>query len=120
VGILATAGGLLMPLTSRGIGVLLFGGGLFVSSFGVVVYNINQVSFRQRLCPERLLGRMNATIRFVVSGVLPVGALAGGAIGTAIGLRPSLWLAVAGQVLAGGWLLASPMRRMRDFPDQAS
>jgi hypothetical protein len=120
VGILATAGGLLMPLTSGGIGVLLFAGGLFVSSFGVVVYNISQVSFRQRLCPERLLGRMNATIRFVVSGVLPIGALAGGVVGTAIGLRPSLWLALGGLVLAGGWLLASPMRRMRDFPDQVS
>jgi len=58
---------------------------------------------------------MNATMRFVVLGVLPIGALAGGAIGSSIGLRPTLWGAVAGQTLAGGWLLASPIRRLRDL-----
>jgi len=87
-----------------------------VSSFAAVVYNINQVSFRQDLCPDEMLGRMNATIRFVVFGVLPVGALAGGAIATLIGLRPTLWVAMSGQALAGIWLLASPIRGMRDFP----
>ena len=112
----AVAGGLLIPLTTPGAGVLFFGAGLFLSSFAVVVYNINQVSFRQRLCPDRMLGRMNATIRFVVFGLLPIGALVGGAIGTAIGLRPTLWLAIAGESLAGIWLLASPVRHMRDFP----
>ncbi len=85
-------------------------------SFGVVLYNVNQVSFRQRLCPEHLLGRMNATMRFVVWGVLPIGGLIGGVIGTELGSRPTLWIAVAGQVLAGGWLVASPIRHMRDFP----
>ena len=90
---------------------------MFALSFGGVLYNVNQVSFRQRLCPDRLLGRMNATMRFLVWGVLPIGALIGGAIGTSIGLRPTLWLAVVGQALAGAWLLASPMRQLRDFPD---
>jgi hypothetical protein len=59
---------------------------------------------------------MNATIRFVVYGLLPIGALAGGAMGTAIGLRPTLWVAISGEALAGIWLLASPIRRMKDFP----
>ena len=112
----AVAGGLLIPLATPGVGVLFFGAGLFLSSFAVVVYNINQVSFRQRLCPDRMLGRMNATIRFVVFGLLPIGALLGGLVGSAIGLRPTLWIAVAGESLAGIWLLASPVRRMRDFP----
>jgi hypothetical protein len=102
------------------VGILFFGAGLFLSSFAVVVYNINQVSFRQRLCPDRMLGRMNATIRFVVFGILPVGALVGGAIGTAIGLRPTLWMAVIGESLAGIWLLVSPVRHMRDFPEGRS
>ena len=62
----AVAGGLLIPLTTPGVGLLLFGAGFFLSSFAVVVYNINQVSFRQGLCPDEMLGRMNATIRFVV------------------------------------------------------
>ena len=112
----AVAGGLLIPLATPGVGVLFFGAGLFLSSFAVVVYNINQVSFRQRLCPDRMLGRMNATIRFVVFGLLPIGALIGGAAGAAIGLRPTLWIAVIGESLAGIWLLASPVRHMRDFP----
>ena len=115
-GIFATAGGLLIPLTTRGAGLALFAAGTFANSFGAVLYNVNQVSFRQRLCPERLLGRMNATMRFVVWGVLPIGALAGGAIGSALGTRTTLWLAAGGGTLAGGWLLASPMRHMRDFP----
>lgn len=116
VGIFVGAGGLLVPLTRPGLGLLLFAAGFFAVAFGAVLYNINQVSFRQRLCPERLLGRMNATMRFVVWGVLPLGALAGGAIGTALGLRPTLWLAAGGNALAGLWLVFSPLRRMRDFP----
>jgi MFS family permease len=116
VGIFATAGGVLIPLTTGHAGVLFFACGVFAVSFGAVLYNINQVSFRQRLCPDHLLGRMNATMRFLVWGVLPIGALAGGVIGTTIGLRNTLWVAVAGQTLAGFWLLASPMRSMRDFP----
>ena len=115
----AVAGGLLMPLATPGLGVVLFAAGLFLSSFAVVVYNINQVSFRQRLCPDKMLGRMNASIRFVVYGALPVGALAGGVIGAAIGLRTTLWIALVGESLAGVWLLASPMRGIRDFPSQS-
>ena len=114
----AFAGGLLIPLATSGAGLLFFGAGLFLNSFAAVVYNVNQVSFRQRLCPDRMLGRMNATIRFVVYGILPVGALVGGTIGTAIGLRPTLWVATSGEALAGIWLLASPIRRMKDFPGQ--
>ena len=117
---LAAVGGLLIPLASPGLGVLFFAAGFFLSSFTTVVYNINQVSFRQRLCPEAMLGRMNATIRFVVFGVLPIGALAGGAIGAAIGLRTTLWMAMGGEALAGVWLLASPMRTMKDYPEQAT
>jgi predicted MFS family arabinose efflux permease len=112
----AVAGGLLIPLATPGVGVVFFGAGLFLSSFAVVVYNINQVSFRQRLCPDKMLGRMNATVRFVVYGLLPIGALVGGAVGTAIGLRPTLWVALSGETLAGIWLVASPIRRMKDFP----
>ena len=100
-----------------GAGLLYFGFGMFLVGFSAVVYNVNQVSFRQRLCPDRLLGRMNATMRFVVWGVLPIGALIGGVFGTAFGLRTTLWVGAIGQALAGVWLLASPMRRLRDFPD---
>jgi hypothetical protein len=97
--------------------LILFGAGLFFVSFSAVVYNVNQVSFRQRLCPDRLLGRMNASMRFVVWGVLPLGGLLGGVLGSVAGLRPTLWVGYVGEALACIWLLASPMRTMRDFPD---
>ena len=116
IGIAGGVGALLIPLTMPGGGLLFFGAGMFCVSFSAVVYNINQVSFRQRLCPDRLLGRMNATMRFVVWGVLPIGALIGGVLGSVAGLRPTLWIGAAGQAVAGVWLLASPIRTMRDFP----
>jgi MFS family permease len=117
VGILCNVGALLIPLTQPKAGLVFFGVGMLFVAFGATVYNVNQVSFRQRLCPDRLLGRMNATMRFVVWGVLPIGALIGGVLGTAIGLRPTLWIGAAGEAVAGVWLLASPMRSMRDFPE---
>jgi hypothetical protein len=61
-----------------------------ISSFGVVVYNLTQVSMRQAITPERLQGRMNSVIRFIVWGVMPLGQLTGGAIASAVDLRTAL------------------------------
>jgi MFS family permease len=116
IGIGFEVGGVLIPLSQPGPRVLLFGFGMMAGGFAAVVYNVNQVSFRQQLCPDRLLGRMNATMRFIVWGVLPIGALIGGVLGTALGLRTTLWIGSVGSVFSIGWLLASPMRTMRDFP----
>ncbi len=88
--------------------------------FSVVVYNITQVSFRQRVCPPALLGRMNASVRFVVWGTQPIGALAGGLLGAALGVLPTLWLAVAGGLLATLPVVVSPLLGMRDLPGPPS
>ena len=80
---------------------------------GVVVYNVTQVSFRQRLCPEHLLGRMNASMRFLVWGTMPLGGLLGGALGSTIGVRTTLLVAAIGQSLAFLWIFFSPLRSMR-------
>ncbi len=90
--------------------------GSLLNSFLVLVYNITQVTMRQRLTPARLLGRMNASIRFVVWGVMPIGALAAGALGSTIGVLPTMWIGVAGTLLAAGWVLFSPITRMRTLP----
>jgi hypothetical protein len=74
------------------------------------------ISLRQLLCPDHLLGRMNATGRFLAWATLPVGGLAGGALGTALGLRTTLWLAAAGLLLSWLWLVLSPACRARDLP----
>ncbi len=103
---------ILVPLTSPGAGLAFYATGLGVTSFGIVVYNVNQASFRQLLCPPRLLGRMNATMRFIVWGTLPLGGLLGGVLGAWLGDRNAVWVAVIGEALAPIWLLASPLLRV--------
>jgi MFS family permease len=109
---------LLVPLAQPGWGVLLFAVGVFAMYFLSVVYNTAQVSYRQRICPPELLGRMNASVRWIVWGTLPLGALFGGALGTWIGVRPTLWVCAVGSILAGLFVFFSPLRRMRDVPDR--
>jgi MFS family permease len=84
-----------------------------------VVYNITQVSFRQGLCPPELLGRMNATIRFLVWGTMPIGGLLGGVLGSAVGVRHTLLVAAVGGAFAFVPTLLSPLRRMRELPSYA-
>jgi MFS family permease len=105
---------LLIPATRPGPGLIFYSAGMFMGSFGSVVYNVHQASFRQLLCPPRLLGRMNATIRFIVWGTIPLGGLLGGALGTWLGDRNALWVCAAGAALSPIWVLASPLLRMRD------
>jgi MFS family permease len=83
---------------------------------GVVLYNITQVSFRQGLCPPDLLGRMNATMRFLVWGTLPLGGAIGGALGTLIGVRATLLVAAIGGALAFLPVFLSPLRGLRELP----
>ncbi|HEX4400097.1 MAG TPA: MFS transporter [Galbitalea sp.] len=96
--------------------VPLLAAGEFLNGFCVLVYNITQVTLRQRLCPPRLLGRMNASIRCLVWGVMPIAALVSGGLGGAIGVLPTMWIGFAGGMLAGLWVLFSPLRGLRDLP----
>lgn len=92
----------------------------FLMSFTVLVYNITQVTFRQRITPPRLLGRMNASIRFCVWGVMPIAALTAGVLGTWIGVVPTLWIAAAFAMFAGLFVIIGPFWSMRDLPDAAA
>jgi MFS family permease len=96
--------------------VPLLAAGEFLNAFCVLVYNITQVTLRQRLCPPRLLGRMNASIRCLVWGVMPIAALVSGVLGGAIGILPTMWIGFAGGMLAGLWVLFSPLRGLRNLP----
>lgn len=111
---------LALPFVSDGWGLVLPMAGLAVNVFGIVVYNVGQVSYRQAICPDHLLGRMNASIRWVVWGTTPLGALLGGGLGSWIGIVPTLWVSVLGSVLGMVWLLLSPLRSMRDLPATSS
>jgi MFS family permease len=111
--------GLLIPLTHRGWALALFVIGWFGYSFAEVAYNIAGVSLRQQLCEHRLLGRMNATMRFLSWGVMPFGALLGGLLGDAIGPRATLWVTQVGLLAVPVLLLASPLREMHRPPEAA-
>jgi MFS family permease len=86
----------------------------------VVIYNITQVSFRQGLCPPALLGRMNATMRFLVWGTMPLGGLLGGVLGSVIGVRQTLFVVAVGGALAFLPVFLSPLRTMRELPSYAT
>jgi hypothetical protein len=66
-----------------------------------------------------LQGRMNATLSFLVSGMLPLGALAGGALGEVLGLRATITLAAVGSLLSVLWVLFSPVRGLARIPEAA-
>ena len=104
------------PLVQQGWALWAVAGCWAVIGFFVVIYNITQVSFRQGLCPERLLGRMNATIRFLVWGTMPLGAFTGGVLGSTIGVRATMWVGAIGMALAFLPAFLSPLRTMRELP----
>jgi predicted MFS family arabinose efflux permease len=99
----------LLPLAYAGARLALFAAGEVLVSWGVVVFNITMVSFRQRLVPNRILGRVVASQRVIMWGSAPIGALVGGALGQAIGVRGTLWVAAASSLPGLAILLAAPM-----------
>jgi MFS family permease len=103
------------PEGNRAIPYLL--GSQLLLAFVIVVYNIVQLSYRQAICPPRLQGRMNSVMRFIVWGTIPPGTLAGGALGTWIGLRETIVIGAIGGGLSFLWILLSPQRRLRDMPE---
>ncbi|MCK2220289.1 MFS transporter [Actinomadura sp. ATCC 31491] len=108
--------GLLTPLAGPGWGVLLAVAGVAAGELGQIVYAITSVSLRQRLCPEELLGRVNATMRVLLMGLFPLGAVAGGALGEVAGPRGTLWLAGV-LVLVSPLPVARALRGLRDAAD---
>lgn len=92
---------------------------LVISQFGDMlgtVYFINAISLRQSITPDRLLGRVNASMELLAEGVGPLGALVGGVLGGLIGVQQTLFVAVLGGSLSVLWLLFSPIRSMREIP----
>jgi len=84
-----------------------------VASFCIVLMNVVQVTIRQVVCPAPLLGRVGATMEFMVWGVMPVGSLLGGVLATVAGTRETLLWSGALACVAVVWLVASPLRRTR-------
>jgi predicted MFS family arabinose efflux permease len=109
---------IVMPLTEPGPRLVLFPIAVAGLSFAVVLYNIAQLSYRQLICPPHMLGRMNAAMRWIVWGTIPLGGLLGGVLGSLIGIRATLWVGVIGSWAAVFWVYFSPLRKMRDIPSE--
>ena len=90
---------------------------MVVGGYMGVVYNIAQVSLRQAITPERIQGRMNSVMRFIVWGAIPLGSFTGGVLASVIGLKATLILGGGGCSLAFLPLLFSPVRSVREMPE---
>lgn len=91
----------------------------FTSGVGLMICDISGSSIQQALTPDRLRGRVQGAFMLFNNGFRPFGALLGGALGTWLGLRPTLWVASIGGVLSVMLILPSSIRRMRTLPEEA-
>jgi predicted MFS family arabinose efflux permease len=82
----------------------------------MTIYEINQISFRQAIVSEKMIGRVNAGMHFTGSGAMIIGSLIGGLLGETIGIRNALLIAASGALLSTFWLVFSPVRRLKDTP----
>jgi MFS family permease len=110
--------GLLIPLTSKGAGALLFMVGLGVPAAGMVACAVITSSFRQAYCPQEMQGRVTNTAMVLVYGSMPIGALVAGVLGAQIGVRPALWVMLGALAAAKFLRLIGPIKRHRDLPTE--
>jgi MFS family permease len=89
----------------------------FLGGFCGVGWNINQVSLRQAITQPRMQGKMNATMRFIVWGTIPLGSIAGGALGSVIGLHATIWVGAIGGLIAFVPVTLSSARSIVTMPE---
>ncbi len=115
------AGFLLLPLAGGplAVAVTLLVASWLVATLAGPVTAINQLSLRQAVTPDHLLGRVNGAMLTIALGTAPLGALLGGLLGDAIGLRPAILIGAIGLQLGFVRLLLSPVRSVRHVPGEA-
>jgi MFS family permease len=113
------AGGPLVPLTTRGTGIIWYVAGTLLMNLGIVAFNVCVRAAMQAAAPDAMRGRVIATVRLFTRGVSPVGALAGGALAGSLTPRSALVILVALLALPPVWLLLSPVAKVRDVAQLA-
>jgi MFS family permease len=91
----------------------------FGAGLGVMILDINIGSINNARIPDAIRSRANGAYRFINYGVRPIGALLGGLLGTAIGVREALLVVSIAGTLGVLWMVGSPVLRLRDLPDAA-
>jgi MFS family permease len=113
-GVLVAPAGALVALIDNGMGLWLAGFGWLALAWRTGIGNVINISLRQRVTPDALLGRMNATFRFLLYGAIAVGAGLAGLLGQYAGPRTSLWVGALGAALAWLPVFRSPLRTLAD------
>ena len=91
-----------------------------LGDLGWSIYEINERTLRQAVAPSHALGRVNSAAHLMFRGLLPAGALAGGAVAEVVGVRGAMFVSAAGFLLSTLWLVFSPIRRLRELPKAAA
>jgi len=94
----------------RWVELLVLGGGELVMGVAVMFFDVTASGVTLSRVPAELLGRVSACSAFITQGVKPLGALAGGVLGTTLGLREALWVAALGATTTMLWTVFSPLR----------
>ena len=93
--------------------ILCMGGAQLLGDISFPIYNVEELTIRQSLAPEHVLGRVNGTMQLLQRGIIPVGALAGGALAQYIGVRRSIFASAIGILLSSLWLIFSSVRELK-------
>lgn len=106
---------IVIPLITAGTGpgwrLVLYPVGMALSALVTLVLVVAQGSYRQAICPEHLRGRMNASLRFLMWGALPVGGVLGGLVAEALTIQQMLWIACFGSAASNLSYVLNPFIR---------
>jgi predicted MFS family arabinose efflux permease len=89
----------------------------FGAGFGVMILDINAGTLIQARTPDAIRGRVTGAWRFINYGVRPIGALMGGLLGAAIGVRETLILVTIASLSGLLFLIRTPVLKLRDIPE---
>jgi len=89
----------------------------FGAGFGVMILDIAGAALSASLVPPSMRARVSGAFMLVNYGVRPLGTFTAGILGTAIGVRPTLWIATIGALAGVLWLIPSPLPKLRELPE---
>jgi MFS family permease len=87
-----------------------------LGDIAMATYMVNELTLRQTIAPENMLGRVNAAMQLMSRGVYPIGAMLAGFLAGHFGVRATLGIAACGLMGSSLWLILSPLRHLHGMP----